>query len=285
MSVRDNAVTSASDLAILVNSTDSFEDCWDPFFRLFKTFWPDYSGQIFLNTETKDYSFDGLQIKVVKSGLTEGSWSECLAFAIEFMNVDQFLYLQEDYFLRDSVSQDSIFEIFSIFKSLNVDCLHLTDQCTTGPFSEFDGDDRFWLVDEGAPYRVSTQAAIWSSDSILSLLRPWETGWEFEHNATKRALRSAIQVICLRQDYYGVGKLELMPYIFTGVIKGKWNRAVETLFLEHGIDLDLRQRGFWDGAICSFGTRLKGRFYRTYRILANELRNMSFECRGERRNG
>ena len=76
-----------------------------------------------------------------------------------------------------------------------------------------------------------------------------------------------------------------MPYIFTEVIKGKRNRAVETLFLEHGIDLDLGQTGFWDGAISPFGTRLKGRFYRTYRILANELRNMSFECRGERRNG
>jgi hypothetical protein len=52
--------------SILVNTCDKFEDCWDPFFKLFKFYWPDYTGTIYLNTEYKDYSFEGLTIVSLK---------------------------------------------------------------------------------------------------------------------------------------------------------------------------------------------------------------------------
>lgn len=45
--------------SILVNTCDKFEDCWNPFFKLFFLFWPDYNGVIYLNTEYKEYSVRG----------------------------------------------------------------------------------------------------------------------------------------------------------------------------------------------------------------------------------
>ena len=48
--------------SIIVNTCDSYSDCWDPFFKLFSVFWKDCKGKIFLNTEYKDYSFPGLDI-------------------------------------------------------------------------------------------------------------------------------------------------------------------------------------------------------------------------------
>ena len=48
--------------SIVVNTCDSYSDCWEPFFKLFSVFWKDCKGEIFLNTEYKDYSFPGLDI-------------------------------------------------------------------------------------------------------------------------------------------------------------------------------------------------------------------------------
>jgi len=45
----------AHNLTVLVNSTDTFSDCWPPFFQLFKRYWPECPCPIILNTETKDY--------------------------------------------------------------------------------------------------------------------------------------------------------------------------------------------------------------------------------------
>lgn len=52
--------------SIIVNTCDSYSDCWEPFFKLFSVFWKDCKGKIFLNTEYKDYSFPGLDITPTK---------------------------------------------------------------------------------------------------------------------------------------------------------------------------------------------------------------------------
>ena len=57
--------------SVLVNTCDKFEDCWNPFFKLFCMYWQDYKGKIYLNTEYKDYSFPGLDIISVKGCVGE----------------------------------------------------------------------------------------------------------------------------------------------------------------------------------------------------------------------
>ena len=44
---------------VLVNSSDGFEDCWDPFFKLFDKYWPNCNAPIILNTEKKTYKSTG----------------------------------------------------------------------------------------------------------------------------------------------------------------------------------------------------------------------------------
>ena len=55
-----------NDVTVLVNTSDGFADCWQPFFKLFSTFWPDCPYPIVLNTETLDYSFEGVELRTVK---------------------------------------------------------------------------------------------------------------------------------------------------------------------------------------------------------------------------
>src|SRR5688572_20936347 len=98
--------------SIVVNTTDSFEDCWQPFFKLFDKYWAGSKPSIFLNTETKDFSYSGLDItcsKVAGSNPTSRiAWGECLLRCLEKIDTEMILYLQEDYFINAPVRVDQI---------------------------------------------------------------------------------------------------------------------------------------------------------------------------------
>jgi len=232
-----------SDFSILVNTTDSFSDCWHPFFRLFKEYWPDYNGKIYLNTETKEFKYEGLNIIPVKNNLINKPWSECLQYAINQIEDKHFIYMQEDYFLHSKVNHNSVLELYDLFKNDNFGCLHLTDQCTKGPFNINTVNENLWEIKKGADYRASTQAAFWRKESILEIIRPWESGWDFEKFGTIRSCKSTSKIMCVNQDVYKKDINELIPYVFTGIIKGKWKKEVVPLFKENQIEIDYKNRG------------------------------------------
>ena len=234
------------DFSILVNTTDSFSDCWEPFFRLFKFYWPNYSGKIYLNTETKNFIFEDLNIISIKNNIKDKSWSKCLFYAVNMIEEDTFIYMQEDYFLKDMVNDKKIKELYRKYKKYDLDCLHLTDQCTSGPFKEFKKDEDLLIIHEKAPYRISTQAAFWKKNTILKVLRPWESGWDFEKFGTKRSIKETFKIFAVNNKTYIKNHSEIIPYIFTGIIKGKWKKEVVSLFKKHNIKVNFDNRGFVD---------------------------------------
>ena len=122
--------------SILINTCDNFEDCWIPFFKLFTIYWPDYEGKIYLNTEYKDFSYPGLDIVCTKVCKVNGvpretrvTWSQCLKWALEAIDTDFVLYMQEDYFLKDKVKNDIVEKYVNMMHTnAAMDCIHLTDQ-------------------------------------------------------------------------------------------------------------------------------------------------------------
>ena len=121
--------------SVLVNTCDKFEDCWNPFFKLFCMYWKDYKGKIYLNTEYKDYSFPGLDIIPVKGCVGKkingsfATWSQCLKWALDSIPEDIILYLQEDYFLKSQVQTSMIDDAVNLMlENKDIKCIHLTDQ-------------------------------------------------------------------------------------------------------------------------------------------------------------
>jgi hypothetical protein len=235
--------------SILVNTTDSFEDCWIPFFSLFKKFWPGFDGVIYLNTETKNFSFAGLNIISVQNNLnTPGdtpAWSECLVRALNSIPESIILYMHEDYFLHDFVKNDLINEFATLISTNSIDCIHLTDQATPGPFhkSYYKG---LLEIDKKAPYRISTQAALWRRDVLKQYIREHESAWQFEHYATKRAWILKHNLFNVDTNTYRKDQNEIIPYILTGVIRGKWNKEVVNLFMSNDLIPDYPIRGFYE---------------------------------------
>ncbi|HTD98865.1 MAG TPA: hypothetical protein VK668_06240 [Mucilaginibacter sp.] len=233
--------------AILVNTTDSFEDCWEPFFKLFSIYWPDYKGKIYLNTESKEFSYPGLNIIPVRNGsggASKNTWSKCLATALHKISEDIVLYMQEDYFLQDTVQTSIIDHYAAIIRNDNVDCIHFTYHSTPGPFapSTYEG---LWEIDKKAPYRLSCQTALWKKKVLKQYVRNHENPWQFEMYGTKRASLLNHKFYTVNRDMYGLEENTIINYFFTGIVKGRWKQGVVDLFKKHNITIDYQLRGFF----------------------------------------
>ncbi len=234
------------DFTIFVNSSDGFEDCWIPFFKLFKKYLPDCNANILLNTEFKEFEFDGLNIKSSKVNLgieRKLSWSECLLKALKQVETPYVLYLQEDYFIEKRINNEEIINLVStIKKTKTIKYLGLTHRGNYPPFDKYFPDNRFKVVSKKSKYRISTQAAIWDVETLISYIVPDENGWMFEIFGTQRAKNRNDLFLTINIDFYPDS---LVFYQLTGIVKGKWIKTMPALFNREQICIDFNARGFY----------------------------------------
>ena len=234
--------------SILINTTDSFEDCWLPFFTLFKKYWPEYNGKIYLNTETKIYIHKGLNIISIQNNKNtpnnKVTWSECLIRALQVIEEKMILYMQEDYFLNDFVKDDIVEKYVELMlNNPKIDCIHLTDAGgQLGKISIY--DDKLEHLISPQRYLTNCQAALWNKNTLLSLIRPYENAWQFEEFGSKRAAKLKPVFLGVRRSFVKHEQFEIIPYIFTGIIQGRWYEPVVDLFKNHDITVDFSIRGF-----------------------------------------
>jgi hypothetical protein len=236
--------------ALFVNTCDKFEDCWDPFFKLFTLYWPDFEGTIYLNTEYKEYTYENLNIVAVQGALKNNipkteraTWSECLKWAMETIEENVVLYLQEDYFFKDTVKNVKVEEFVELmYNNQNIRCIHLTDQAVKeNGASSFENLNFVALKQR---YRVSCQAALWHKSELLDILREHEDAWEYEEFGSMRSEILNKDYFVVNNNYVKLGESEIIPYLFTGIVQGRWLEQVVPLFEKHNINIDYNKRGF-----------------------------------------
>lgn len=238
-------------LSILVSSTDSYSDCWVPFFTLWHRYWQDNTCQIYLAAETKTQTFRDVDIVNYRDpewAEVRPSWSELLTATLKQIETPYVLYLQEDYFLCGTVPNAKLSALVHWCVREKVDCLRLTD-----PFGLREKHSDALLADmalrpvgKDFGYFASLQAAIWRKSWLQALLDEPMSPWQFERRSTLKA-----QMMDAKH-WYVVGKSDIpqissvFPYFPTGVVKGRWYEpAVVELFHQHGIDVDYSRRGFY----------------------------------------
>jgi hypothetical protein len=231
--------------SILVNTSDSFEDCWMPFFTLFEKYWPESNAPIYLNTEKKIWKHPRLDIRsTAVQGNSESrlTWSECLLAALDQIETPFILYFQ-DYFIHQKVNNDVIASAIEYMVSHpEVKHISLTRHGSIGPHEPYEVD---WLakIHQKAKYRISTQAGLWSVDTLKSYLRAEENGWMFEIYGTWRARRRPDCFLCVTYEANTNGPP--IDYLHTGIIKGKWLQEIQQVFETNEITVDYSKRGFY----------------------------------------
>lgn len=235
------------DIAVFVNTSDGFEDCWPPFFHLFSK----YAGSlnsltVYLNTERKDYTFESIKListKVWLEGEPRPTWSECLSRGLNKIKESYVLYLQEDYFLNQVVKEEWLTRASKILETeLDVGVVYLNRY---GPQfrCEIPRSDGFVEIGPPVSYLLSTQAAIWRKDVLASLVCDWENGWMFEKFGSLRARNLSCRFVSVNRDV--MQNEPIFEYIYTGVIKGQWKIDCVELFTREGINVDFVKRGFY----------------------------------------
>lgn len=246
--------------SILINTSDGFSDCWNPFFLLFKKYWGECKYPLFLNTEKKSYSFEGLHIKstcvsIENENLT---WSQCFIKALNQIDTDIVLYFQEDYFIKDKVDLAFIEnQAQRMLEDPLIKRIGLTTNDYKGKLfkSEF---NELWEASNNVEYKICTQASLWRKETLISYLQPQENGWMFEILGTLRSRRRKYErFLTLNREIYN---LENQPisYIHTGIIKGQWHPEIPKVFYENEIfNVNFKVRGFYNINKPSFQRRFE----------------------------
>lgn len=231
---------------ILVNSCDSYEDTWNPFFKLLKKYWPDCKYPIVLNTESKKYKFEDLNITTInvedKYRDKNISWSKRLKNVLNKIDSKYILFMMDDFFLMDYVESNRVEEVINWMEQDN----------NIAVFSFFRVEDEkhkdvesikyphYFLRDKFGSYRYNCQAAIWNKEELIKSLRDFESAWDWEINGNIRSYRSKKEFYTLMDPKYYIFNYNCEDY---GVVRGKW-RLPETaeLFEKEGIEIDFNIR-------------------------------------------
>lgn len=215
-----------SSLSIYVSSSDAYTDLLPHFFGQFARYWPDCPHRIYLGGVAEDYAFNG--IEVLRTGAAD--WSSGAIQCLERVETPYVLLLLEDYFLTRPVETTEIERIVTRMEQLELHAVRLLPY--PPPDMPMPALPSLGFQTIGAPNRIGTQATIWRRDTLLELLCPGESIWEFEIYGNVRSNKFANVAGCWQPALHYV----------LGVGRGRWFRHALRVLARDGVHPDLSVR-------------------------------------------
>ncbi len=236
---------------IFISSSDAYSDIWPVFFNLFKKYWPEYTGVIYLNTETETFQKDGLNIICTQVGKNQ-AFGTAFRKGLDMVDLDNVLLIMIDYIFMGKVIDNKIAEYYEFFLKNKLDSLCLAYQ--SYPNQSNSENSEIVIVTPPAPYIMfSYQIAFWNKSVLYEMALPHENPWTSEWYGTKRAEKMKIKLACLSKETSSP-----IPYDLAGCLhKGKWiNEAISHL-RSINYDVNFNQRGFYLELPTTIKTRIK----------------------------
>ncbi|MBR6339291.1 MAG: hypothetical protein IKR63_04070 [Alloprevotella sp.] len=237
-------------LAVLVTSCDAYQDIWDPFFTLMNRYWADISYNVYLNTEHLEYSknFDNFIVKSLNNTSSKKlTWSERMLSVLDRIEEEYVFILVEDFFLRENVQTDLIEKLLEMMdEDKNICQFQLFGtriNCDKGVSNVMSSSIQMDKIERGKA-KVVFVPTIWRKSILKKWLRPHESIWAFESQASKRAYRWNY-----KETVYRVYSPAIFNYLWEKdcycVVNGKWmlHPLLTKLFEENDIQVDYNVRG------------------------------------------
>lgn len=215
-------------LSIYVSSFDDYADIWPAFFARFFKYWPDCPYPIYLGTVGKVY--DDARVLPLHAG-DHKNWSSRAVEHLKQIEAPYVLLMLEDYMLDRAVDNAVLAKLVALMDLYDLDAIRLFPY--PPPALAMPGVPLIGFQALGQPNRISTQATLWRRDSLLALIRPGESLWEFEINGSIRSNRFPGS-IC--------GCWEPAVSYVMAIGKGRWFRRALRSLARDGIHPDLSIR-------------------------------------------
>lgn len=242
-----------NDLTIVVCSCDKYDDLWYPYFEIFKNQWPDCKYPIILNTESKTYAHNGLNIRCLQLYKPEEvaniSWSDRMIETLKYVDTEYVLVTLDDHFLIspvDSIKFEGALEIIKTHKRISA--LSFIAYVPADKQTKWIGNFGRWSMNDY--FRVNLDTAIWRKKALLRNLKAGENAWEFELNATERALWDFTEYYRYKQGAEPILDVSFHLRRGYGCIRGKWCWRNPELFAQFNIPMDFSIRGYMDKDEC-----------------------------------
>lgn len=249
------------DYTIFISSSDAYSDLWPIFFDLFAEYWPEYDGIIYLNTENKYFSHDGLDIRCTNVGKLS-TFGRTFRAGLDKVESPFLLLIMIDYFFMGKVDDKLLGEYFSYFKNNDLDSLCLV----RNPYTDTKSLDfkELYIVNPPSKDMFSFQSAFWKKEVLFQMALPHETPWLSEWYGTLRA-----NVMKIKLAY--VNGTRVIPYLAEGALhKGKWVEPMILFLNAKTYNVDFQQRGLFVDQPTKLKARIKAR-YKTFipRVMSN----------------
>ncbi len=264
---------------VVVSSCDSYADLWDPFFKILMDEWEGVENiPIVLNTESKTYAYEGLDIRTMqlyKNG-ENVAWTRRFRDTLDRIETDYVLTLLDDFFMMDRVRSEEINEHvkwmeennrISVFSYMETFTPNIKDVWYKG------FERRPWF----GTYKFNCQAALWRRKHLIEYLDHDESPWEWEFYGNWRSYRHPFRLFYS----HDIAEPYVFPYIYNaaginfgglGLFRGRWYLPyVEPLFKQHGIEMDYSVRGEITeeeiSAIVNKGKNESPKYHKSFQVL------------------
>jgi hypothetical protein len=222
---------------IFLSSSDAYSDIWDLFFMLFKKYWPEYNGTIFLNTQEKEIKVDGLDIVCTKLGHL-GSFGKEMRACLDRIDSDVVMLMLIDFIFMGKVNDEKIREYLQFFKKHNLDTLNFQYYQSVNQF-DTEHPDLVLVTPPAIHVFFNYQIAFWKKSVLYEMVLPHENPWTSEWYGTQRAekmnIRQSLIKGCVGSpiNYHPSGCLA----------KGKWHPVAFEFLKKENIFIDFSSRG------------------------------------------
>lgn len=226
--------------SLLVCSCDKYATAWYPYFELIKKYWPGHPKKVYLNTETKQYRCEGLEIQTINSS-GNCTWSQRLYHCLNQIDTKYVVFSLEDFFLLDYVDQDKLNQCMEWME--NDSSIAVCRLCASDldKLKKVWKDSQFRIAESDIQYRLDTQAALWNREALLSFLDLSESPWEFEEKGSRRVSNTDKKFLWLYQDNDFDIENVVFPYRINqrygyGIAWGRWLWNNKKWFRKNHID-------------------------------------------------
>lgn len=238
---------------------DAYSDLWDGFFKLFKKYWPEWDGEIIFNTDSLEYSCEGLDIVNIPHQEGESkAWSDMLARALKMCRNDKILLVLDDFYFMNYVDNKKWLHTVEVMDQ-DLSIKSITYLYELGGYQSVSPIEGFWMRKHFSLYKITAHLTLYRRDYLLSILRQGESAWDFEINGTVRSWMKGGKFLCMEK-----GGQPIIPY--------------DGDFVRHGMFVEKNKRYFEEKEGIVFSDKRKSveSFNENYTSKGKFLKKMSY---------
>ncbi|MCR5690193.1 MAG: hypothetical protein K6G71_08085 [Clostridiales bacterium] len=234
-------------LTILLTSCDAYSDAWEPFFCLWRKYWPSCDYPFILNSETKTFHSEHFQVNSFCGG-KDLAWSKRLKLCLKTVNTEYVLLCLEDYFLQAPVNTE-VFD--AALKAMNENEKIGVVQFAIDIPTKYDGNIEINHYFSPVPKyqkdrnngRIFCVLSLYRTKYLKKLLQAKESPWEFEIFGSLRSQYYREIILRENDNHPRCFSYYIEPKYGYAISRGKWLPKNRELFEENGIEVDFTNLG------------------------------------------